>query len=148
MAMANGLHCMKKEKMGKHLRIFSNIFWCEIDGWYFFIAFIYPGVATRSLMGLRMQGTIHRIKCVNYVVVLLILILDDNWILYENELRWIHMELLASLDIMGEFFIHLPPQALSYIVFFESVVLLKTFGPVLELYSMLLSDLQTNIYNV
>ena len=32
MAMANGLHCMKKEKMGKHLRIFSDIFWCEIDG--------------------------------------------------------------------------------------------------------------------
>jgi hypothetical protein len=69
---------MKKEKMAKHLRIFSPIFWCEIDGWYFFIAFIYPGVATRSLMGLQMQGTIHIIKCVHYVMVLLILVLDDN----------------------------------------------------------------------
>jgi hypothetical protein len=122
----NGIHCMKKEKMAKHLRIFSPIFWCEIDGWYFFIAFIYPGVATRSLMGLQMQGTIHIIKCVHYVMVLLILVLDDNWILHENELGWIHMELRASLDIMGEeFFIHLPPRALSYIDFLKLLYCLR-----------------------
>jgi len=36
------------------------------------------------------------------------------------------MELRASLDIMGdEFFIHLPPRALSYIDFFEIVVFLR-----------------------
>jgi hypothetical protein len=54
----NGIHYMKKEKVAKHLRIISLFFWYEIDGWYFFIAFIYPDVVTRSLTGLQIQGTI------------------------------------------------------------------------------------------
>lgn len=99
-------------------------------------------------MGPQTQGTMCRIKCVHYVMALLILIPDDNDFFILHELRWIHMGLQGSLDTMGkEFFIRLPPQALNHSGF-EIIVLFKMLGLVIELYSMLVSHLQTNIYTI